>query len=340
MTTFHGSYLEDDVEFLLEVDDVAEISVQQKEDLLRQGVHYGETLTREMDFDAGYLALFREQMEIHAPALGSIMSKLTRHVAESMPAVLVSLARAGTPYGVILKRLLLKSGLDVPHFSISVIKERGIDKVALGIIINRYPSARIIFVDGWTGQGQIRAELQRSMQNWFSNMKWELLTAGDIASVSDICGTREDILLPSCMLNATVSGLISRTLLPLKAGGLHRVKFFSDRLADDVSCWYVDRVVQAAETFIEESRIPLPDSVIPQKKVVLAESLGTWPPRRVKPGIGETTRALIRRRPERIIVQSLHDPQINHLLYLSRLKQVPVEEGLENGLRSMAILEA
>ncbi|MFP3472223.1 tellurite-like stress resistance cysteine protease StiP, partial [Micrococcus sp. SIMBA_144] len=65
--------------------------------------------------------------------------------------VLVSLARAGTPIGVLIKRYLFyKYDQSFPHYSISIIRDRGIDEEALRYILNEHPGSSISFIDGWT----------------------------------------------------------------------------------------------------------------------------------------------------------------------------------------------
>jgi hypothetical protein len=45
----------------------------------------------------------------------------------------------------------------------------------------------------------------------------------------------------------------------------------------------------------------------------------------VKPGVGETTRVLLRRVPERILVRSAGDDDLAHVLLLAEQRGVPVE---------------
>jgi len=46
----------------------------------------------------------------------------------------------------------------------------------------------------------------------------------------------------------------------------------------------------------------------------------------VKPGVGETTRVLLRRIPWKILVKSIEHPDIKHILMLAEDRGVPVEE--------------
>ena len=44
----------------------------------------------------------------------------------------------------------------------------------------------------------------------------------------------------------------------------------------------------------------------------------------IKPGIGESTRVLLRRLPERLLIQRIDNLDVQHLLCLAKEKNVPV----------------
>ena len=70
---------------------------------------------------------------------------------------LVSLARAGTPIGILIRRYLQgRYGADLPHYTISIIRGRGIDRNAMAYLLDRHAPGDIQFVDGWTGKGAIQ----------------------------------------------------------------------------------------------------------------------------------------------------------------------------------------
>ena len=78
--------------------------------------------------------------------------------------VLVSLARAGTPVGVLMRRwAAARHGLDLPHYAVSIVRGRGIDAVALRYLAAHHDPARVVFVDGWTGKGAITRELAAAL---------------------------------------------------------------------------------------------------------------------------------------------------------------------------------
>jgi hypothetical protein len=73
------------------------------------------------------------------------------------------------------------------------------------------------FIDGWTGKGSVARELaatlhkrDRSHAPAPSESLAVLVDPGDCAAIS---GTAEDFLVPNACLNATVSGLVSRTVV-------------------------------------------------------------------------------------------------------------------------------
>ena len=45
----------------------------------------------------------------------------------------------------------------------------------------------------------------------YEGVSADIAVVADPANVTELCGTHEDILIPSSCLNSTVSGLISRT---------------------------------------------------------------------------------------------------------------------------------
>jgi hypothetical protein len=117
--------------------------------------------------DARYLALYREALERNASALHTDIAQLASAAAArpetSRECVVISLAWAGTPIGVLLKRALARMGIVAHHYSISIIRDRGIDENALRFIKKRHGVDTSIFVDGWTGKGAITKQLVTSL---------------------------------------------------------------------------------------------------------------------------------------------------------------------------------
>ena len=79
-------------------------------------------------------------------------------------------------------------------------------------LLERYKASQLLFVDGWIGKGAILNELKKDLQA-YEGVSSDIAVVADPANVTQLCGTHEDILIPSSCLNSTVSGLISRTFL-------------------------------------------------------------------------------------------------------------------------------
>ena len=126
---FHGSYAAGDVSFLLRplvVQPLADLL--EKERLIQSGErHYSEMISPEQLPSPAYLALFHDAVQANAGRMAADLMRLARQVRVARPGAitLVSLARAGTPVGVLLRRLLLLEGIDAPHYCISIIRDRG-----------------------------------------------------------------------------------------------------------------------------------------------------------------------------------------------------------------------
>ena len=161
---FSGSYLPEDVTFLLKLVEMQPTPVEIKESLIQSGrKHYSEMVSAESHPTEEYMQLFRQGFARNRRRLGRDIILLALSILEraSQEITLVSLARAGTPIGVILRRTLTIMGRDVKHYSISIIRDRGIDTVALDYILKCGCSPEsIIFIDGWTGKGTIALELK------------------------------------------------------------------------------------------------------------------------------------------------------------------------------------
>ena len=160
--------------------------------------------------------------------------------------MLVSLARAGTPVGVLMRRWARHAhGLDLPHYAVSIVRGRGIDTTALRWLAAHHDPADVVFVDGWTGKGAITRELAAGPRRTFPGFDPRIAVLADPGGCVDTYGTRDDFLIPSACLNSTVSGLISRTVLRDDLVGpddFHGAKFYRELAATDVSRAFLDAV--------------------------------------------------------------------------------------------------
>ncbi len=145
--------------------------------------------------------------------------------------MLASLARAGTPVGILLRRWASRQGLHWPHVAVSIVRGKGIDEVALRWAAAHHDPASVVFVDGWTGKGAIVRELSAALTALDAGFSDDLAVLADPGRCVRTFGTREDYLVPSACLNSTVSGLVSRTVLNdrlIAPGQFHGAKFYAD----------------------------------------------------------------------------------------------------------------
>src|SRR5690606_38877718 len=164
-------------------------------------------------------------------------------LAERSPRpVLVSLARAGTPVGILMRRWAqYRHGLDLPLSAVSIVRGRGIDANALHWLAAHHDPRDVVFVDRWTGKGAITRELARAASvsekaGGATAVDPEIAVHADPGSCVCTYGTREDYLIPSACLNSTVSGLISRTVLRADLVGphdFHGAKFYRELAGAD-----------------------------------------------------------------------------------------------------------
>ena len=109
-----GSYRADDVTFLLKPLDLDPTPIEEKEHYIQRGVkHYSEMISLEQVPSAAYWHVFDEAMARNLERFSQHLLDLAAYLDEQTPkgtpkddVVLVSLARAGTPVGVALTRLL------------------------------------------------------------------------------------------------------------------------------------------------------------------------------------------------------------------------------------------
>lgn len=345
--TVTGSYSVEDVIFLLK--DLSEAALEkdtkEREWAIQQGVHYSEMLPVEYQPSEEYLQLFHESLEIYkqkvAIAAGVVSELIIDEKGRDI--VFVSLARAGTPIGILMKRYVKEAyGWTVPHYSVSIIRGRGIDENALLYLLEQHPGKRLVFVDGWTGKGAISKELTRSArlfkEKYGVTLDDELAVLADPGHCSSLFGTREDFLIPSACLNSTVSGLVSRTVLNdhwIKDGDFHGAKVYRELADKDLSNYYIDIIAgefaavlplvkQAKADLQKANRTPTWEGLCSIEAI--QKEFGIKDINLIKPGAGETTRVLLRRVPWKILVKDKEDLRLKHIFQLAKERNVPVEE--------------
>lgn len=341
-----GSYTPEDCVFLLKNINglVAEQDTLQRERAIQSGTHYSAMLPVEYAPKKDYLDLFFSTLEQSAGMVAAHTATAAAKIVKERgrKVVLVSLARAGTPVGVLLTRYIRqKLGFAPPHYSISIIRDIGIDENALLYIVNRHDPAghgeNLQFIDGWTGKGVIAKTLNAAVADF--NKKYGARLSSKLAVLSDpgccaeIFGTRDDYLVPSACLNSTVSGLVSRTFFRPDIIGpddYHGAKYYAQLKDDDLSGRFVDTVCARFNDAEPDGALVCTqfDATFSGEKQIaeIMRRFSIPDPNKVKPGVGETTRVLLRRVPWKILVKPGCARYLSHILLLARERGVPVEE--------------
>lgn len=328
-----SSYKEDDVTLLLK-DITGLVSPQptkERERLIQSGRHYSEMLPIEYVPTKEYMETYREALEVYAKPVAQAVGKLADKIisARGKDVVLVSLARAGIPIGILVKRYIKwKYRADVRHYSVSIIRGRGIDGNAMKYLLEKHSPEKLLFVDGWIGKGAILNELKKDV-GAYEGVLPEIAVVADPAGVTELCGTHEDILIPSSCLNCTVSGLISRTFLRddiIGAGDFHGAVFYGELRGADLSYEFIEAIEKEFTLSSEVREVRVKGCGIDEVRDI-AERFGIPDINLIKPGIGEATRVLLRRVPWKVLIgeSSRGRDELRHLIRLAQEKNVPVE---------------
>lgn len=367
--SFAGSYGSlDDVRFLLKRIHLPTTALPEREREMQSGRrHYSEMIGPEDRPGRERVRLFRTCLEGNARRLAKDLCRLADAlIADAQPGreiTLVSIARAGTPVGVVLGRLLRRRAKilgwtdgDVRHYSLSVIRDRGVDGNALAFITARHPPESVRFVDGWTGKGTIAGELTSSIGadarfNRDPNL-------ADLWAPLDICGaaawsaSEEDYVIPSSLLGGTVSGLISRSVLPKASignGEFHGCVGLPHLRRYDLSRWFVEQMdtwCAGVPLPVEFGPPPMLHSPARAARLEWTRSFidetrrryGVSDPHRVKIGIGESVRVALRRLPERILLRGDAGRDTEIVQRLAALRSIPIERRPDLPFAAVAII--
>ncbi|WP_217201232.1 phosphoribosyltransferase [Streptomyces buecherae] len=356
-----SSYAADEVGWLLQ--DFSEVTleapIEEREEAIQGGgAHYAESLPIEYQPSDAYQDLFRSALQTSAARIARAVGAVTETLLaehqdrpgrgpDSRP-VLVSLARAGTPVGVLMRRWAQHAhGVDLPHYAISIVRGRGIDTAALRWLARHHDPVDVVFVDGWTGKGAITRELAAAIEEFEASEAAGGVRGFDprIAVLADpggcvaTYGTRDDFLIPSACLNSTVSGLVSRTVLRadlVRPGQFHGAKFYRELADADLSALFLDTVTarfaevadaaarDAKELVATPHRAPTWEGWAAVERI--SEEYGIHDVNLVKPGVGETSRVLLRRVPWKVLARRGAGPDLDHVRMLAEQRGVPVEE--------------
>lgn len=344
---FSGSYKREDVVFLLK--DISALNIEkttkQREEAIQSGVHYSSMLPIEYEPSKDYEELFFDIMAKNKEQVAIYIGVLAQQIYEkyNKDTVLVSLARAGTPIGILLKRYLnYKYEFDCPHYAVSIIRGIGIDENAINYILNNHKNPKIQFIDGWTGKGAISKTLTKACSEFYEKygvrLDDSLAVIADTGHCTDLFSTRDDFLIPSACLNSTISGLVSRTFLRQDIIGkddFHGAKIYHNLKEKDLSNYFIDEICKYFDKnneIIQDTlkKVKLSDKSIEFSGLKDIEKIGHIYDiddiNLIKPGVGETTRVLLRRIPWKILVKKDEISNLEHIMLLAKEKQVEIEE--------------
>ncbi|MFE1775570.1 phosphoribosyltransferase [Streptomyces sp. NPDC059008] len=337
-----SSYAPDEVGWLLQdlSDITLEASIEEFEEAVQGGAHDAELLPVEYQPNEEYQELVHTALRTSAGRIARAVGTVTETVlAERGPRpVLVSIARAGTPAGILMRRWAQHAhGLDLPHYAVSIVHDRGIDTTALRWLAAHHDPADVVFVDNWTGKGLIARELTRALAD-YPAFDPRLVVLADPGGCVDTYGTRDEFLIPTACLDSTISGLVSRTVLRADLVGpndFHGAKFYRELVGSDLTAEFLDTVTARFDEVADEVAADA-------RELATADRTPTWAGwaaverirteygmrdiNLVKPGVNETTRTLLRRVPWRILVRREAGSDLDHVRLLAEQRGVPFEE--------------
>lgn len=336
-----SSYNEDDVILLLNdvTDKIKPVTQEQRRILVEKGEYVRSIIIKEYEVSKEYTKIVNDNMDLYienvAKTVGILAEKL--YTLKKNDLVLVDIARAGIPIGILLKRYLkMYHNVDIPHYSISLVQ--GLDPKAMEYIINKHGTKGIQFIDGWTGKGTVAKEIKRCVEKYYPDVDWGLGVLSDCINVAKYVGTREDIYIPHSPLNAAVTGLVSITVKNEKfdnPSGFHSAIYLKELEEDDQSAEYIERVVKQ---FTKQENIEINNELlIDDTEIDKISKLINTNKKELNPGINEAARAVLRRDLKKLIVQDKNDKELAVLIKLASSKNIPVEEMPLNGYKAVSV---
>ncbi|GAA4896363.1 cysteine protease StiP domain-containing protein [Actinomycetospora straminea] len=333
-----------------------EMPTDVREAALAAGAHYADALPPEPAPSAAYARVVARAVERAAPGVAAAVGVLAERVlAQRGPGVvLVSLARAGTPVGVLVRRWAAWArGVALPHYAVSVVRGRGLDRAALDALVAAHHPSSLVLLDGWTGAGGIVDEVRRDLAAYAREtgvvVDPTVAVLADPAHRTPLCGTREDLLVPHACLNATASGLVSRTVdRPdlVVPGAHHGAQVHRELAAVDRTAAVLDAVTACFGSSTPSAPVAAPDGRGARYLAALARDLSLPGERRLRAGVGETSRTLLRRDPAAVLVARDAGPELDPVRRLCAERGVPTRplpdhaDGIASPYRCVAVLRA
>ena len=138
-----STYNEEDVTILLkDISGMVEpLGTKEREVLIQSGIHYCEMLPLEYKPSEKYIEIYNKSLSVFAQSTADAVARVAEDIykKKGQKVALISLARAGTSIGVLIKRYLRnKYNIEIAHYSISIIRDKGIDRNAMNYILDRH----------------------------------------------------------------------------------------------------------------------------------------------------------------------------------------------------------
>ena len=344
-----GTYKKGDCVFLLSdlTSIVTPVSAEEKKRRLASGAKSWEMIPYEHipseSDNMLFLRLLQENKEAIGRYVGTLCESILATKGENI--VLVSLARGGTPVGVLCRRYFQRiHHLEFPHYCLSLIRNVGIDESALSYIIKTHPKSKIQFLDGWTGMGLISSELSKYISDFNrrtgNSIDPTLAALVDSSKICRISGTRNDVILPSCCLNATVCGMISS--IYYDPDEVTKMQYHG------AIQWADDRMTDYSRLFIEEI-VPFFKRATAAPQTVegnyglwcrdkIASEYSVSDKKRIRLGIGESTRAITRYRLSCLLIRNLNNPHLDFIKEIAHSKSINIQEYDHTDYECVAII--
>lgn len=354
MNIFSGTYLNDDVQFLLTAIDIPSTSIEDKEKKIQTNhSHYSEMISYEKKPNEKYKEIFYQSLSYYekmfAQDVVNLAYKILEDYKDQQTITLVSLARAGTPIGVLLKRFMhLITDKPIFHYCVSIIRDIGLDLNAMNHILKNHKDTSIAFIDGWTGKGVIGQQLKNSiiLLNKYNNtnVSSHLYVVLDISGTAYYGASHEDYLIPSAIFNSTISGLISRTIFNkhyLSDTDFHGYVFYDYLKEDDISVWFVNHILGIMKSMQSTTKKEYSNLIKMSSDTIdfFKQTLNLSNVNYIKPGIGESTRVMLRRIPDKLFVKSKKHLGVQHLILLAQEKKITVIENPQLFYNAVAIIK-
>lgn len=320
------------------------ISADEKRKRLKTSSNSRGILARDPMVMPETVKLFREKTIENRQKIAEYVGFLSEKLyydADHKP-VLVSLARGGIITGALCKYYIETIyGKKVPHYTISLIRKNGIDSIALSDIVNRHGYDRIRFIDGWTGSGLISKELEQYVSDYNlehnTDIDKNLSVLADTSHVCRIYGTREDVFMPECCLNATICGLLSSVIMC--SDDYHGAMIFDELASEDQTIWYYKLISKNIHKVNTDMIYDNVEFYGRQLQLKIYKEMKLDSEKKVRLGLGESTRAIFRSDLKELLVKDPEMKDIAYILHLARQKGIKVKQYDTSKYNCIAILE-